>query len=240
MHISPRALRQLAGDVDDAHRDGMRTLRDEMAELHFGARFAPGRRAFLRRAAVGGAAITFGSSLVPVHRLLPAAGAQQRSDTDLVAFAQSIELAIVAAYEAGAELLDPEVLMVAQLFTQHHQEHADVLGDLAGDAGADRANQALLDTLAPAMKGISGQAAMVRFARDLENQAVATYAFLLTAMEGPEAPTGVATILPIESAHATTLGLALGESPADLFPSGAFESADIAQGLDPAVFPVQA
>lgn len=229
----------MASDVDDMHRDSMKTFRDEVADLHFDDQLRAGRRSFIKKATLGGAAISFGSALVPVSRLLPMAGAQELTDTDIAAFAQSVELAAVAAYEAGAPLLTDEVLPIAQLFAQHHQEHADVFGALAGDAAVDGPNQALLDALAPTLEGLSGQADVLRFTKDVENQAVATYAFALTALDSPEAAAGTATILPVESAHAAALGLALGEAPADLFPNGAFESADISQGIDPAQFPVE-
>ena len=61
MQISPKELRQMAGDIDDMHRDSMRTFADEVGELHFGDEFQAGRRSFLKQAAVGGAAISFGS-----------------------------------------------------------------------------------------------------------------------------------------------------------------------------------
>lgn len=239
MHISPRALRRLADDVDDLHRAGLDQFREEAAELHLGAAHSAGRRAFLRRVATGGLAITVGHSLVPLDSLVPAAGAQQRSGAELAAFGESVELAIIAAYEAGADLFDPAVLPVAQRFAQHHQDHADVFAELAGDAAAGGRNQPLMDALAPIIERLSGQADMVRFVRDLENQLVATYGHLLTTVDDRVTATGIAMILPIESAHAVTLGLVLGESTDDLFPSGAFESTDIAQGFDPAVFPVR-
>lgn len=239
MHISPRALRRRADDVDDLHRAGLHDFREAAAELRLGGA-RDGRRSFLRQAVAGGVAITIGHSVVPIDSLLPAAGAQDRSGPQLAAFAESVELTIIAAYEAGADLFDPAVLPVAQRFVQHHKDHADVFAGLAGDAATGGRNQALMEAIAPIIDSLSGQADMVRFVRDLENQLAATYGHLLTTVDDRVTATGIATILPIESAHAATLGFVLGEATGDLFPNGAFESTDITQGFDPSVFPVDA
>lgn len=238
MQISPKELRQMAGDIDDMHRDSMRTFADEIGELHFGDSFKAGRRAFLKKAAVGGAAVTFGSALVPVSRLLPAAGAQELDDQTIAVFAESVELAAVEAYKAGAPLLSAEVLPVAELFLGHHQEHAGAFATLAGEAATGQPNAALLEALTPTIEGLSDEAGVLAFAKMVEDQAVATYAFALTALQSPEAASGTATILPVESSHSAALSLALGEGPEGWFPNGAFESASIEDGINPADFPV--
>ncbi len=238
MQISPKELRQLAGDIDDMHRDSMRTFADEVGELHFGDEFEAGRRAFLKKAAVGGAAVTFGSALVPVSSLLPAVGAQELDDQTIAVFAESVELAAVEAYMAGAPLLSAEVLPVAELFLGHHREHAQAFASLAGDAATGEPNAALIEALTPTIEGLSDEAGVLAFAKDVENQAVATYAFALTALQSAEAASGTATILPVESQHAAALSLALGEGPDGWFPNGAFESASIEDGINPADFPV--
>lgn len=239
MHISHKELAAIAADIDDMHHDAMRTFADEASELHFGPDLAEGRRAFLKKAAIGGGAVTFGSALVPVSRLLPAAGAQELTDVDIAVFAQSVELAAVAAYEAGAGsgLLSDGVLAVAGTFLSHHQDHADAFGALAGDAATGVANAALVEALTPALQALDSEAAVLDLARSVENQAVATYAFALTALTLEGAYQGTATILPVESSHAAALSFALGDVEG-AFPFGAFESADIADGLDPATYPV--
>ena len=228
----------MASDIDDMHRDSMRSFADEIGELHFGEEFRAGRRSFLKKAAVGGAVVSFGSGIIPVSSLLSRAGAQELTDVDIAVFAESVELAAVAAYEAGAPLLSAEVLPVAQLFLQHHQEHAGAFAALAGDAATGEANAALIEALTPTIQGLSDEAGVLAFAKAVENQAVATYAFALTALQSVEAASGTATILPVESAHATALSFALGEGPDAWFPFGAFESANIADGINPADFPV--
>ncbi len=78
----------MAGDVDDMHRDAMRTFTDEIGELHFGDEFKAGRRAFLKKAAVGGAVLTVGSDLVPIQGVLRGAGAQELTDVELAVCAE--------------------------------------------------------------------------------------------------------------------------------------------------------
>ncbi len=239
MQISPKEFRRMADDIDDMHRDSMRTFAEEIGELHFGDEFKAGRRSFLKKAAVGGAAITFGSALVPVSSLLSSAGAQALTDVDIAVFAESVELAAVEAYKAGAPLLSPEVLPVAELFLGHHQEHAAAFGGIAGDAATGAPNAALLEALMPTIAGLTDEAGVLEFARGIENQAAVTYAFALTALQDPGAAQGTATILPVEEAHSAAISVALGQlDPEVLFPSGAFVSADIANGVDPAMFPV--
>jgi hypothetical protein len=240
MQISPNELKSMAADIDDLHHESMRTFRDEVGELHSVAATAPGpsRRSLLGKAAVGGAGLAFASAFVPVGRLLSTASAQGLTDVDIAVFAQSVELAAVEAYKAGAPLLSPEVLPVAQLFLGHHQEHAGAFGSLAGDKATGKPNAALVKALTPTLSGLKTQEDVLKFARSVEDQAAATYAFALTVLTTADAYKGTATILPIESAHSAALGLALGESPADQFPTGAFETADIAKGIDPAKYPV--
>lgn len=199
----------------------------------------PDRRSFLHHAAVGGV-VAVGTVLVPAARFVPAVGAQRSSDEDLAAFAESIELVAVTAYERGIELLSEGLAAVLQTFRGHHQEHADAFAEVAGAAATGEPNAALLAVLGPAIDAFSSQSDVLRFARDLENQLAVTCGHLLTVLDGSTVIATVAAILPIESSHAVELSYELEEGPDGWFPTGAFESADIALGLDPAVFPVGA
>ena len=84
--------------------------------------------------------------------------------------------------------------------------------------------------------------AALNFAFVLEGQAAYTYAAALTLLQDPAYAAATSTILPIEAQHQVVLGLALGKSVADVFPTGAFESTKLGDGtdplagLDPAVF----
>jgi rubrerythrin len=241
VQISPRELRQLASDVDDMQREGMRTFREEIEEVHFGdtaKTLRATRRQVLGRAGAAGAALAAVPVLVPISRILPRAAAQGLDDPTIAAFAESVELAAVAAYGIAGGVLSAEVKPVAELFAQHHMEHAQAFGSLAGDKATGKANAKLVEALTPTLQGIKDQTAALEFAFALENQAAVTYGFALTALTQPKFYSGTATIMPIESAHAAALGMALGKPVPDIFPTGAFESADIGKGVDPAMFPL--
>ena len=250
MQISAKELRHLARDVDDMHHEAMRTFKEETAELHLHA--VRERRTFLKRsglAAVGGTLLATGGGLATVTRLGGVAAAQSLTDTQIAGYAQSIELAAVAAYGAAAPKLSGDVLAVATLFAGHHQEHADAFGAVAGDDARPEANPKLVEAVTPTLEAVGAAepsddltSQILAFARDLENQAAYTYAAALTLLSDPAFAAATSTILPIEAQHATVLTLAVDGGPDDLFPTGAFETTalgdgtDASKGLDPAVF----
>ena len=67
----------MAAEIDEQHRESMRTIDDDLGELHFGTdpALAASRRRFLTRAAAGGA-IAFGATAIPVATMMPSALAQ--------------------------------------------------------------------------------------------------------------------------------------------------------------------
>jgi rubrerythrin len=229
--------------VDDQHRDGMRTVRSELEELHFGEtaqQHGSSRRQLLGRAAAGGAMLTLGSALVPVTRLLPAAAAQELTDVDVARFAASVELAAVDAYQAAIDsglVTDAAVGAAATTFQSHHAEHAAAFNGLVTANGGEEAgsNQAVLAAFGPMLQSAADQAALLEIAYQLEEGAASTYLFGLGVLTVREAYSAVATILPIESQHATVLGTVLGKAPGDYLPS--FINTDAA--LNPADFPIE-
>lgn len=199
---------------------------------------SPSRRAFLARVGAASGLVAIGPVAAPAGLFLPAASAQQGSSAALAAFAESVELVAVTAYEAGVELLSESLAPVLLTLIGHHQEHASVWAELAGDAATGEANVALLDLLQPAIEGFGSQNEVLRFARDLENQLSVTCGHLLRTVEDAAAIEAAATILPVEASHAATLSYELEEGIELWFPFGSLESADLAFGLDPAAFPV--
>jgi rubrerythrin len=252
MEISEHELRHLARQVDDQHREAIRDFRSEVADLHLDA--AQGsRRRFLARAGavgVGAAVMTAGGGVLSLGRFGGVASAAGLTDTQIAGYAQSVELAAVAVYTAAAPALKGDTLKVAQLFASHHQDHAEAFGSVAGKDARPTANPKLVAAVQPALDSVAATVAAKRdatddvleLARTLEDQATYTYAAALTALISPEYAAATSTILPIEAQHATVLAIALGKGAADLFPTGAFESAsfgdgtDPKAGLDPAVF----
>jgi rubrerythrin len=242
VEIEANELRRMARDVDERHHAAMATFQEEVREGHRSLLNA-GRRRFLKRAGAGGAVVAVGSAFAP-SGFMSFAGAQSFTDEDLAAFAQSVELAAVAAYGMAAAALSPATKPVGELFAMHHQQHADAFGAVAGSKAVDAPNAALVTALTPALQAVKDEKGALTLAFGLENQAAETYAFGLTAATGMDAIAGMATILPIEAEHAAILGVALGMSVPDIFINGAFESAavgdgsDIKKGLDPTLFPV--
>lgn len=239
MEITARELQQLAQDVDDMHREGMRTFREEVAEAHLAASRSArtARRRFLRDvglAGAGGALLATAGPIAPFTRLLPAGAQGGLTDTKIAGYAQGVELAAVEAYKAAAGVLSAATKPVGELFARHHQEHADAFGSVAGADKASGPNQKLLAAVKPQLDAIRDEKGALAFARVLENQAAYTYAAALTLLQDKSFAAATATILPIESQHATVLSIALGMTdPGSLFPTGAFESAALGDGSDP-------
>ena len=239
MEISERHLRLLAKDVDEQHRDGMATMKADIAELHAETRAfrATDRRSFLRTAGLGAGALTIGSSVLSITNLLPA-GAQEAelTDADIAAFAESVELAAVEAYKAaaGSGKLQPAVVEVGTMFAGHHQEHAGAFAGASGGKATGKPNPKLLTAVGDQLKGAADQAAILTIAYDLEEAAAATYLFALGALKSEAALQLSASILPVESQHAVVLGTALGKPATEYVPS--FQTSD--KAVDPAKFPV--
>ncbi|MGH9149118.1 MAG: ferritin-like domain-containing protein [Acidimicrobiales bacterium] len=245
MEISTRDLRQLAADVDDQHRDGMRTMASDIRGLHAetrAARSGMSRRGFLTRAGIGGAALSIGGTVLPIGRLIPAAYGQALTDGDIAAFAESVELAAVEAYRAAAASgkLMPAVVTLGTMFAGHHTEHAKAFAGASGGKAKGKPNPKLLDAVGGQLKAAADQKAILTIAFDLENAAAATYMFALGALQSKAALALTASILPVESQHAVVLGQAIGKPAKDLFPAGGANNAFETSGkaVDPAQFPV--
>jgi rubrerythrin len=220
MEISEAALRQMVRDVDEQHWDGMATMADAVAELHHGEGrriLAPGRRAFLRRAATAGVAVTVGTAVLPIGRLVAPAGAQEDApkltDEERAAFAESIELAAVELYRqaaAGGKITTPALVAAATTFAGHHQEHAGAFASAAGDKARHVANPKLVQIVGDQLRAAPDEKATIKIAFDLENGTAATYMLALGALESPDDARLVASILPVEAQHAVVLGTAIG------------------------------
>ena len=210
MHLTAQQLEWVAQDVDELHNEGMKTFAEETADLHLDTTHAAGRR-FVTRTGIVGAAAVAAPLLLP-RGLSSRVAAQGLDDQTIAGYAQSIELAAVAAYTAAAAALTSATLPVAQLFLGHHQAHADAFGAVAGDKAATGPNATLVAAVTPILESITDETGALEFALVLENQAAYTYAAALTLLQDPAYTAATATILPIEAQHAVVLGLALGKS----------------------------
>lgn len=141
-------------------------------------------------------------------------------DIDVITFAQSLELAAVAAYGeiVDSGQLDDEVTKVVRLFQRHHQEHADSFAGLAGSAAPNQANAAYLDELSGNVADAADQEALLRVALDIENRATAFYIGALEEIVALEPAALVASIAPIDGRHAVVLAQAIGLDPDEYIP----------------------
>ena len=239
MPISSRHLRALLRDVDDQHRDGMRTMAADVAELHHGEGakvMGPSRRTFLKGLGLG-SGVAIGAAVLPMRQLLAPVlrAGQALDDATIAAFAESVELAAVAAYMAAAgsgKVTTPAVGEAATLFAGHHTEHAAAFAAAAGDRATGKANAALVAELGPVLMNAADEAALLEIAYTVENAAAATYLFALGALTSAAALSLTASILPVESQHAVVLGTVLGKPLTDLVPG--FQNED--GFLDPAKY----
>jgi len=230
--VDPKELRRLAAEVDEEHRDTMRTVIEDMSETFFGAdtaATASDRRSFLRRVGVSG--LVAGAGAVALAR--PAAAQTASSTTStlparpttddltILGFAQSVELAAVAAYGAAAATgkISSDVLAVAVTFQGHHREHAQAIGGLAGSAAPGKPNQKLLAEFGPKITAAGTEKALLEIAYTLEMAAAATYAKVVELFKSADAVHKVVAIGPIEARHAVVLGTVLGKSLAEMIPS---------------------
>ncbi|MDP1795504.1 MAG: ferritin-like domain-containing protein [Acidimicrobiales bacterium] len=237
MELTERSLRAELRDVDEIHRDGMATMATDLRELHTATRAS--RRELVRNAAIAGAAVTIGSTVLPLNKLI-SANAQELDDATIAAFAASVEYAAVAAYKAAAgsgKVKTPAIGAAATLFLGHHKEHGDAfLAASGGKWTKDKANPMLIEALAKQLGEAKNEMDVVKLAYDTENAASATYMFALGALQSADALKLTASILPIESAHAVVLAGVLGLPATDETYLPPFETAKAA--LSPTDFPL--
>jgi hypothetical protein len=231
MELSERELTVLTAETDAMHRDGMADLPEQIHELH--------RQRWPRPQGLPvatGTLLTIGALTVPLLAFMsPAAAAG--GDAGLAAYAESVELAAVAAYQAAAasgKVTTKAIADAATLFAGHHTEHAAAFGAAAGAAATKKANPKLVAAVSSQLTAAKTEMDIVNIAYGLENAAAATYLFALGALTSKAALALTASILPVESQHAVVLGQVLGKSGTDLVPG--FETATAA--LSPDTYPI--
>lgn len=200
------------------------------------------RRCFLRRAGLSGLAVTVVPSVMAPSRALmpaPSEGTEPASgDPALAAFAESIELALVAAYDvmlSSGKVTTPAAVDAVTAFAMHHAEHAKAFGAAAADAATGVPNPGLVDDVDGEIESGADEAAVLEIAYDLENSAASTHLFALGVLESSEALQLSASVLPVETQHAVVLGTLLEKPPTENVPD--FENTD--RALRPDRFPTE-
>lgn len=186
------------------------------------------RRAFLTKVAIGGAALTVGSQLVPATRLLPTSGAQEGDEVALdpdetqARFLASLSLAAEQVYRtaAGTSLPEPVVELV-EAFGAHHRSQATTLVTLLPESATIEtipANPTVLAQQTEAVAGASGAEGVLGALQSLEEALAATQFAAVGTLTSQDDARLVATLAPVCAQHATVLGALAGQAPADLLP----------------------
>jgi hypothetical protein len=168
------------------------------------------------------------------------------ADATLSGFLQSIELAIVDAYEKVLPLLSDESKAAIMIFQRHHTDYATALESLAGPSAAKAPNATLGLVLIARLQPVTDEKSALTFAFGVENQLAETYGFAFATLTSPDVIRLAATTLPVVAGHAAIIGSLAGLTTASIFPNGPFEgtalsgtdNADTRLGFDPTAFPV--
>ena len=165
-------------------------------------------------------------------------------DTDYAAWAESIELAMVALYNEVLLKLTGENVATAARFRDHHQAHAQAYASVAAGKAKGAPNNTLIYVKTPALQVAADEPSALTSLVTLENQMAETYAYGLTLVTTSDLYDRMVTTLPVESEHAAALGTILQLGPSELFVTGPFENASVGDGTDPrrgfdmATFPI--
>ena len=155
------------------------------------------------------------------------------TDERIAVFLHGFELALAALYDVAAPQLEPEPARLLAGFGAHHRRHAEAFAAIADDGARAEPNTTFLAEVGPEVEraAAAGGREILELARRLEDQAAHTHAFALTVLRAMRPAAVAATVLPVEADHATTLGSALGRSPAEQFGTGAFEAVTVGSAL---------
>jgi hypothetical protein len=134
------------------------------------------------------------------------------ADTELLGFAQTLELAArdlydlaVAAGAGGNQL--PSLAAIAA----HHDAYAQAISAVIGTSAPQTRDEALFSSLRSSFDTKADS--MARAAHDLENTLVATHQSLLAALDGTEGAALIASILIVEARHSAAMASLAGLSP---------------------------
>ncbi len=168
--------------------------------------------------------------------LAPGSSLRSAEVVQLAVFAESVELAAVAAYQLALDsgLLSDQVAEVAALFQGHHRQHAQLMHGYVGPQAVTLPNQTLLLAVTPQLEAATSEPEVLEVAYGIEEGAAATYLFALGIPLDPLVAAKVAAILPVESQHAVVLGQVIGKPESDFIPP--LQTLDGA--FDPAQYPI--
>ena len=134
-------------------------------------------------------------------------GGGSSSDVRILNSALDLELSAVAAYTAGAALLEGDALSVGKQFLAHEQEHADGLTEAIRQLGGKPNKAKTKDEYAKELgfAKLKSQKDVLDFALDLENMAIAAYVDAIPKLSGAELRQTGASIVSNEAEHVSVL-----------------------------------
>jgi hypothetical protein len=204
-----------------------------------------------RRVALGGIAATLGAAFATA--MAGRASAQESDttvaetttrpplrptddDTDLLAFANSLELAAYELYRTavGTGALSDDVAHIAETFGDHHRQYGAAIAGVLGSDAPNVPNATVVEALTETFS-VADEAALVQAAYELESAAAATHTALLAELKSTRGAALVASIQPVEARQAVVLGRAGGMAIPDVVPE--VQTTDGA--LDPADYPIE-
>ena len=138
------------------------------------------------------------------------------ADSVLLGLAQRLELAAVSLYDTAlaGEALNDDVRPTFSYIRQSHLAAAQALSALLGRSAPGQPLEELLDEVLDSFSS-SSLADVAAAAATLENVAAATHTDLIGVLEGTDGAELVASILIVESRHATVLASIAGETELD-------------------------
>jgi Ferritin-like domain len=139
------------------------------------------------------------------------------ADVAVLVFSQTLELALVAIYDAAITggRLDPAHSALATLFRSHHLEHSQAIASAAGKSSKNLANKAVVRKFVSLVGAATDQNGVLLALFHAETAAAATYGQALGQLKATDSASTVASIYPVEQRHAAVLARAVGLNPAD-------------------------
>jgi hypothetical protein len=181
-----------------------------------------------------GAATTVSTAPTTTTTLPPAK--PQAADLVVMAFANSIELALVALYTQAlaTQKLGADNAKFVTRFQAHHRDHAQSFAATGGKAITNITNQSLVSAYSGRIQSASSEQAVMQVLLELETAMASSYGAALANIVATDPAYLVASILPTESRHAAVFGQKLGAPTSTYLPS--FEST--AAAFTPAQYPI--
>lgn len=140
-------------------------------------------------------------------------GGGGENDVKVLNAALDLENTAIAAYTAGAELLEGDALAVGKLFLKQEQEHADGLTEAIKGLGGTPNRAKSRAEYEKGFPRLRSQADVLRFANDLENTAIAAYVDAIPKLTDGKLRQTAAAINTNEAEHVSVLLDTLGKEP---------------------------